>query len=71
MQNPEPDIQSAGWKPTTSTVGGSVIGTFVGIIVVGVCDRLLKTPLDPTLSSAITGLCTAVAGYCFKDGGRK
>jgi len=55
------------WVPTQSTVGGSAFGTFAGQIIIGICDRVLKTPLDPTLAGAITGICIFIAVYFIPD----
>jgi hypothetical protein len=69
MQDPEvPEPKS--WVPTQSTVGGATVGTFLGQIIVGICDRVFKTPLDPSLAGAITGLCIFAAGYFIPDAKR-
>jgi hypothetical protein len=67
----EPGSSKSGWVPTTSTVGGGVIGAAVAQVIVAVCDAYFKTPLDAATSSAVTTLCVSVAGYFIKDGGRR
>jgi hypothetical protein len=69
--DPTTQKSSAGWTPTTSTVGGGVIGAALGQVIIAVCDQYLHTPLNPELASAITTLCVTAAGYFIKDGGRK
>lgn len=73
MQNPEPTNGNghSGWQPTTSTLGGAAIGLAAAQVVVAVCDQYFQRPLGPELASAITTLCVAIAGYFFKDGGRR
>jgi hypothetical protein len=59
-----------GWKPTTSTVGGALIGGAVAQVVIGVFEQFF-VPLNPNIAGGLTVLCVALAGYLFPDGGRK
>lgn len=79
MENERPQIAvnipvstptPAGWKPTTSTVAGSMLGGALGQIVCAILTKLNWTP-DPMTAGAITTVCIFAAGYLFPDGGRK
>lgn len=61
---------SSGWKPTTSTVAGSMLGGAIGQIVVAILTKFNWTP-DPVTAGAITTVCIFATGYLFPDGGRK
>lgn len=65
------DEPKPGWTPTNSTVYGAGIGLAAAQVIVALCDRIFHAPLGAELSSAITTLCVAAAGYFIKDGGRK
>lgn len=71
MQDPEPDINKPGWRPTASTAAGGGIGFVAGQFIVALCGQYLPHPLSPELASATTALLTIVAGYFFPDGGRR
>jgi hypothetical protein len=67
---PVSDPKPPGWKPTTSTVAGAMLGGAVAQIICAVLAKLNWTP-DPMTAGAITTVCTFAAGYIFPDGGRK
>lgn len=60
----------AGWKPTSSTVGGALLGGALAQIIVAILTKLNWAP-DPMTAGAITTVCTFAVGYFFPDGGRK
>ncbi len=60
MQDP---IPPKSWTPTRATLGGSIFGTAVAQLIVGICNRLLHTPLGPELGGAITTICIFAATY--------
>ncbi len=66
MSTPNP-VPPAKWVPARSVVGGSVIGTAVAQLIVGVFDRVLHTPLGPELGGAITTICIFAATYFIPD----
>lgn len=79
MENERPSIPvnipvstpaAPGWKPTTSTVAGAMLGGAVAQIIVAILTKLNWTP-DPMTAGAITTVCTFAVGYLFPDGGRK
>lgn len=69
--NPPPTEPPAqpGWQPTNSTIG-SGIGGALAVIVVAMTQSLTKNTLDVVTVSAITTVCSTLAGYFF-NGGRK
>jgi hypothetical protein len=67
---PPSNPQPTGWRPTTSTAAGALLGGAVAQIVVAVLTKLNWTP-DLMTAGAINTLCVFVAGYLFPDGGRK
>jgi uncharacterized membrane protein YeaQ/YmgE (transglycosylase-associated protein family) len=69
--NPAPPPPQSGWTPTTSTVGGGVIGGAVAQVLVSMIEQLTHTTLSSSLTGAISVLCVVAAGYLFPDGGRK
>ncbi len=74
MQNPEPDPPSSpktGWTPTTSTVGGAILGTAVAQLITAGLETYLKHPLGSVTAGAISTVCIFIIGYFFPDGGRK
>lgn len=71
MQNPEPDPPKAGWTPTSSTVGGAILGTaFAQLITAGI-ETFSGHALSSGTGGAITTICIFLIGYFFPDGGRK
>jgi hypothetical protein len=64
MQNPIPPTS---WKPAQSVVVGSVIGQFLGQVVVLACDQYLSKAPSPALGIAIGGLITTVCTYFIPD----
>lgn len=64
MDNPNP-----GWQPSGSTIG-SGMGGALAVIVVAMVQSLAKVTLDVVTVSAITTVCSTLAGYFF-EGGRK
>jgi len=68
---PDPITPVSGWTPTTSTVGGGVLGGAVAQIIVAVIEALSHQPLTSQLTGAITTLSVVIVGYFFPDGGRK
>jgi len=69
MNSPNP--VSTGWSPTTSTIGGGVLGGAFAQVLVAVIEALSHQPLSSQLTGAITTLSVALIGYFFPDGGRK
>jgi hypothetical protein len=67
---PVSDPKAPGWKPTTSTVAGSMLGGAVAQIIVAVLTKLDWAP-DSVTAGAITTVCIFAVGYLFPDGGRK
>ncbi len=67
---PATDPAPTGWKPTTSTVAGGLLGGALAQIIVAILTKLNWAP-DPMTAGAITTVCTFVVGYFFPDGGRK
>ena len=72
MQDPDPDGRAqSGWKPTTSTVAGALVGTAVAQLVAAGIETLSHAALSSATGGAITTVCIFVVGYLFPDGGRK
>ena len=79
MNTPNPQIpppaptppQSSGWTPTTSTMGGAILGGALGTLVTAIVESVYKQKLDSTTVNAISTVCIFAVGYFFKDGGRK
>ena len=69
--DPGPPPDKSGWSPTTSTVGGGLIGLTAAQLIVALSNQYLAHPFSAELSSSITAFCVTCAGYFFKDGGRK
>ena len=77
--NPNADDQphgepqsNSGWVPTKSTVGGAGIGLVVAQFCIALYNQLKpQAPVSAELASAFTALLSGVAGYIFKDGGRR
>lgn len=68
MQDPDP---SSGWKPTTSTVGGAILGTAVAQLITACIEQFAHITLNSQTGGAITTVCIFAVGYFFPDGGRK
>ena len=68
--DPAPAPQS-GWVPTTSTIGGGVLGGAVGQVVIAMSESVAHVTLTSATAGAITTIAVIVAGYLFPDGGRK
>lgn len=62
---------SSGWTPTTSTVGGGVIGGAMAQLIVAFIESVAHVTLTSATTGAITTLAVVAAGYLFPDGGRK
>lgn len=62
---------SRGWQPTTSTAAGALIGQNVAQLICAALTGLAHWDLSTATVASISGLCIAIAGYCFPDGGRK
>lgn len=71
MENiPVAPAPPSGWKPTTSTVIGGVVGGAVAQIITFVLAQF-GVVLDGATAAAVATLATVAAGYLSSDGGRK
>ncbi len=72
MSTPDPKIPPpAGWTPTTSTMGGAILGGALGTLVTAIVEQVSHQKLDSTTVNAISTVCIFAVGYLFKDGGRR
>lgn len=67
---PPPNTQPPGWRPTTSTAAGALLGGALAQVIVAVLTKVGWEP-DLMTAGAINTLCVFGAGYLFPDGGRK
>jgi hypothetical protein len=72
METPIPvnDPAPTGWKPTTSTVVGGVVGGAVAQLITFILAQF-GVVLDGATAAAVATLATVAAGYFSSDGGRK
>lgn len=68
---PVPVTPASGWKPTTSTVAGAMLGTAIAQILIGAINQFAHVTIGPEMGGAITTVCIFASGYMFPDGGRK
>ncbi len=66
-----PPPAPSGWSPTTSTIGGGVLGGALAQIIVAVIEQTAHVTISSATAGAIATLCVVAAGYFFPDGGRK
>ena len=66
-----PTPPSSGWTPTTSTVGGAVLGGAVAQLATAAIEQFGHVTLSSATAGALTTLLVAIAGYIFPDGGRR
>lgn len=65
--NPPP----SGWTPTTSTVGGGLLGGALAQLLCALAETYTPHPLSSATAAALTTVCVFAVGYFFPDGGRK
>ena len=68
MPNPVP---SAGWRPTTSTMAGAVLGGALAQLIGAGFETLSHVTLSSATAGALSTVCVFAVGYLFPDGGRK
>lgn len=70
IQIPPNNTPPPGWRPTTSTVAGGVLGGAVSQLVIFTLSKF-GVELDAATAGALTTVCVFAIGYLFPDGGRK
>lgn len=68
---PTPDSQPSGWMPTSSTLGGAILGGALSQIICAVIEQFSHATISTVTAGAISTVCVFAVGYLFKDGGRK
>lgn len=72
MNTPFPvNPPQVGWVPTTSTVGGGLLGGALAQLLCALIDAYAVHPIGSATAAALTTVCVFAVGYFFPDGGRR
>lgn len=67
MQDPQPDITKPSRLPTQATVGGAVLGTAVGQIIISIIEFAIHHGVTSQFGGAVTTLCIFAATYLIPE----